>query len=42
MNASFETMPEGPEIRHGNGDRQNSLNRLYERLNDYNFEDYDV
>ncbi|NOX39918.1 MAG: hypothetical protein GXP05_05230 [Alphaproteobacteria bacterium] len=42
MSASFETMPEGPEIRGGNFERQSSLNRLYERLNDYSFEDYDV
>jgi transcriptional regulator with XRE-family HTH domain len=42
MNASFETLPEGPKIREGNFERQNSLNRLYERLNDYNFEDYDL
>jgi len=42
MNASFETMPEGPELRDGNFERQNSLNRLYERLNDYNFDEYDV
>jgi transcriptional regulator with XRE-family HTH domain len=42
MSASFDSLPEGPDIREGNFERQSSLNRLYERLNDYNFEDYDV
>jgi len=42
MSASFYSLPDGPEIRNGNFDRQSSLNQLYERLNDYNFEDYDV
>jgi len=39
MNASFDNLPDGSDDHF---ERQASLNRLYERLNDYNFDGYDV
>jgi len=41
MAASFDSLfADAPD--NDNLDRQNSLNRLYERLNDYNSDDYDL
>jgi len=42
MSASFESLPESPEVMNYNNDRQASLNRLYERLQDFDLTEYDI